>query len=590
MLNNKDNKYEYAILMAAGCLLGILCFVCVYGIKILDFTYDAWLFNWDIDLKQHYVGWCHFRNNRWQFPVGMIDTLSVPYSMSVVYTDSIPLFAIIFKLFRDILPAHFQYFGLYGLISFGLMGALSTILVRRFTRNKLLCVASSLFFIMSFTVLHRMYYHTALASQWIIILALIIWLYREEDESVVSASKKWGTMAFLCVVIHSYFVAMTGMILLADTVEKTILEIRRLRKSLSKVNADSSEKKRNYLLIFAITLKNLIPLEIFCVVTIVTLYILGGFSGAGSVSAGGIGVFGANMNTYINPDSMGRILKTMPYATTFQYEGFGYLGAGILLVYICILIRFFTGFVKEKTDSENNLNNNWKCYIKRFIVALTLRRKIVILLCVVSFLAAVFPLFSLNEKVLFSIPLPKALNSLFGIFRSNGRFIWVSMYVLMLIAIVYAARHINERFIKALFIIALIIQLFDISSFVKTRQEYFNVKQEFDNPFEEYEKYNIYDNKKSFVMLYNEISYMMEAGMYGYLHNMDLNCFYYARTINEEMDATINAFKDEIRKGIIRDDTVYIMKGEDYFSEEFSYIVDEDLKIYYLGDYVIFAK
>ena len=167
------------ILMAAGCLIGILCFALVYGFDIVRFTYDDWLFFGDMDLKQHYNGFCHFRLSPWRFPIGLIDSLSVPYSMSVVYTDSIPLFAVIFKLFSGVLPVKFQYFGLFGLLCFAMMGMLSPVLIRRFTDSKIVCIAGSLFFILSYPVLHRMFYHTALSAQWIIVLALIVWFYTD---------------------------------------------------------------------------------------------------------------------------------------------------------------------------------------------------------------------------------------------------------------------------------------------------------------------------------------------------------------------------------------------------------------------------
>ena len=117
------------ILFLTGCALGVACFLWVYGASVINPLYDAWLFNTDMDLKQHYIGWCHYRMSDWHFPVGLIDTLSYPTSVSVIYTDSIPLVALIFKLFRNILPLRFQYFGMFGLFSFMLMGGISSQLI-----------------------------------------------------------------------------------------------------------------------------------------------------------------------------------------------------------------------------------------------------------------------------------------------------------------------------------------------------------------------------------------------------------------------------------------------------------------------------
>ena len=101
-------KKEEKILFLWGLFAGFLCFLLMFGVKVLDVTYDAWIFYGDIDLRQHYLGWCHFRTSDWHFPLGMIDSLSYPHSVSVIWTDAIPLFALFFKIFREILPETFQ--------------------------------------------------------------------------------------------------------------------------------------------------------------------------------------------------------------------------------------------------------------------------------------------------------------------------------------------------------------------------------------------------------------------------------------------------------------------------------------------------
>ncbi len=68
------------------------------------------------DPSQHYLGWEFYRRSDWFFPLGLTDQLAYPLKTSVIYTDSIPLFAVFFKLFRHILPAQFQYFGIWGVV------------------------------------------------------------------------------------------------------------------------------------------------------------------------------------------------------------------------------------------------------------------------------------------------------------------------------------------------------------------------------------------------------------------------------------------------------------------------------------------
>ena len=125
-----------------GCLMGILCFAGVYGVKILNVTYDAWLLNGDIDLMQHYIGWGHFRNSPWSFPFGLITTLSKPYPMSVIYTDSIPAVAVFFKFLSPVLPETFQYFGLYGCFSFAMKSAIFLSEFSRCIRSRTLSITA----------------------------------------------------------------------------------------------------------------------------------------------------------------------------------------------------------------------------------------------------------------------------------------------------------------------------------------------------------------------------------------------------------------------------------------------------------------
>ena len=114
---SKDTKLYFGI----GAAVGFVLFLIVYGFRVLDFTYDGWLLTGK-DLQQHYLGWKFFRKSPWTFPLGMHDSFTVPDSVSVLYTDSIPLFALFFKLLSPILPETFQYFGLFGLMCYILNG------------------------------------------------------------------------------------------------------------------------------------------------------------------------------------------------------------------------------------------------------------------------------------------------------------------------------------------------------------------------------------------------------------------------------------------------------------------------------------
>ena len=134
-----------------GTIVGIFIFINIYGLQLLDFTNVEWLLNstreeslWD--LTQHYLGWVYYRNSDWHFPIGLMDGLySSP--VSIVYTDSIPLFAIFFKILSPILPATFQYFGLFGLLCYALTGGFAALITRRVSKNLYLAIFSAALFV-----------------------------------------------------------------------------------------------------------------------------------------------------------------------------------------------------------------------------------------------------------------------------------------------------------------------------------------------------------------------------------------------------------------------------------------------------------
>lgn len=110
------NKKEAWMVFLTGCLMGAVLFIVLYGTKILNFTYVDWIYVQQADIFQHQIGFEFIRNDIWRFPLGSYMNYAYPFGTSVVYTDSIPLFAIIFKLFAFLLPQSFQYFGLWGIL------------------------------------------------------------------------------------------------------------------------------------------------------------------------------------------------------------------------------------------------------------------------------------------------------------------------------------------------------------------------------------------------------------------------------------------------------------------------------------------
>ena len=88
-------------------ILGGLIFLFIYGWQVLDVAKISWLLG-GVDLTQHYLGWAYFRQAPWQFPFGLMTSVTYPHPLSVIYTDAIPLCAVFFKMLSPSFRNHFS--------------------------------------------------------------------------------------------------------------------------------------------------------------------------------------------------------------------------------------------------------------------------------------------------------------------------------------------------------------------------------------------------------------------------------------------------------------------------------------------------
>ena len=91
---------------------GLLVFLLVAGSSILDGSNIQWL-GGSLDPAQHYLGWALYRDSPWTLPLGLNPNNGLEFSNAIVFSDSLPLFAILFKSLSHFLPHPFQYFDVW---------------------------------------------------------------------------------------------------------------------------------------------------------------------------------------------------------------------------------------------------------------------------------------------------------------------------------------------------------------------------------------------------------------------------------------------------------------------------------------------
>lgn len=386
------------VLLAA--LVGAAVFLLLYGTVPLDVTNDAWIMAGydEQDIMEHYAGWLAYRASPWRFPLGLAEKMGVGDGTIISYTDSIPWFAILFKLLRGILPATFQYFGLYSLLCYMLQGAAGYLLVQYKTGSRAYALIGSVFFSFSPILIERALRHTALASHWLILFSLLVYLMHRDRPRAAS----WGWLTLLEVLaigIHPYFLPMvvcfSVLCLLADL------------------------GRRRYGAIAALLGQQ--------AATWLAGVVLGVLGRGTNVSRSGFGFYSMNLNAPFNPTSRGgyswsRLLPVLPQ-TLGNYDGFNYLGLGMLLLMALAAALCLGRLAKKGPDRWGALaralrKNGW-----------------LLAACLGLALYALSNVVTWGGDVLLEYPLPEQVLLLCNIFRASGRMFYPVYYLLFLAAL-----------------------------------------------------------------------------------------------------------------------------------------------------------
>ncbi len=538
-------KWNWNVIYGVATLLGAVIFIAVYGFTILNPFYTDWLIN-GRDLMQHYLGWEYFRRAEWLFPIGMTNNLAYPLESSVIFTDSIPLLAVIFKVLTAGIDGRFQYFGWFGLGCFMLQGYWSARILQRWITDKGQVLIGSVFFILSPTVIFRMYYHTALAAQWLILIAIYLCIVHKDNyQKIGKTSLQWLIVGALIGSIHLYFVPMCGM-LLAGYILYSFVEEHRIR------------------------LKYIAPGIGFCMGLFGSVALLGGFAtGIDSGSSDSLGYYSFNLNGFVNPIGYSKVMKWLDVYQEGQYEGFAYLGLGliIMLVGACVWL----------VKNQKVWRSCWRQLRMKFVIAVGVILGLTIL--------AASPKITFNSHLLLELPDIDRIMRYWSIFGSSGRLIWPVYYLLYLLAIVGVCKLVDvlcrERIVVyVVLLFCLGIQVFDISGKLL-------------------EKHNDYAKitGKS-VYLESELWEQMDTSPYEHVlwvsHNMDkreIMCFadwalengltmsnyYFARTINKA-----DYVKNEMAS--LDEQTLYVFIPEDDTFEHEMYENYEDKLYFYEAD------
>ena len=385
----RSTAYRNAFALA-GALAGVAFFLALYGVRVLDVTNADWILNSGADPSQHYLGWQFYRGSELRLPyLGMSYNTVYPYRTSVLYSDSIPLLALLFKPFSALLPATFQYMGLWGLASFALQGLLAQKIAWRISGAEERgiavqagTVAASVLALLYPVLTIRMFAHTALAGNWLILLGLWLWLCCRGG--VVRSCLWWGLAGILCVGVHQYYLPMVG-----------ICAVGYAAARLMRRDGPAPA---------------LLPILSFCGCALAELFVLGAFSG-----------------NFANTDPSGWFTGADPLNlivpglySTWEVDIF--VGWGILLAAVLALAAGAALCLRRRAGLRAAVRRRLPWLVSGGLIGL------------LSLLAACSNTFVMGGVSLGTLPLPEPLYNFWHTFACCGRLAWLAGYLLLAVA------------------------------------------------------------------------------------------------------------------------------------------------------------
>lgn len=553
----RKREFDERIALVFSIVLAVVVFVGLYGIYPLDVCNDSWiLLQYDgTDIMQHYAGWAQYRVSEWSYPLGYANKLAYGDGTYITYTDSVPYVAMLFKVFRNILPETFQYFGWFTLVCYILQSVGACMLLKRRVRTYTGLMLGEMFFLTAPVLIERTYKHTALSAQWLVLFAIYYYLKYRESEKDTRLPWELIVLATLTVGIHPYFLPMVMIFVLLVVIEAIV-------------------KKYAVWRIARYTILSL-------VFPIASGLIIGVIGTDVKNTRSGYGYFGMNLNALFNPQSASGYAwsQVLPergqiYST---YEGFNYLGLGLLiLVGICFLI-FGVTVVKDK-EYRRKIIGKLK-YNIAFICAMTFMT-----------LFAVTHIVTYDYSAIMTISLPPEWVELAGLFRASGRMFWPVYYCIILVAIYYLLDKYKGKLGLILLGGLLCIQIYDMWEVYQVRYE---------RMCELYDKETIMDDEvlvnvadKEVLVIIGTENFEVERVLAVWAARHNMGVAYSIANSGEYKNAQLytNWFEESMQQGIMRDDVMYVTFGEDVAEQWRTVLTDDIYNEYKRGFYYFFYK
>lgn len=364
----------------------------------------------DGDIAQYLAGFNAYVREPWQWPLLHLSTINYPDGTLATFLDTVPLYALLLKLWRHGPGTPFQNpYPLWIALCFLLQGAAAWWICREARLKSWSALLVLTLLLASFPALGYRIHHTSLMSQWLLLFGYAVYLRGGRLGHL--AGTAWVALLLLAFYINIYLCCMLGLMFVAD--------LLRHGGAGNWRGVLAAPLTAGALLLASLGL---------------TMLPLGANAGGGEW---GFGFYSMNL---LGPFAGGRLLQFKhAIANEGQGEGYAYLGVFLLGMTVYAL------GLRRRLDPAF-----WRRH-RTLLVTL-------VLMAAYSLSNIVY----LSDTELFHLDLPHWTGGFTTLMRCSARFFWPVGYAVVIFTVLTVQRHGGRRLAPALLLGLLVLQFWDL--------------------------------------------------------------------------------------------------------------------------------
>ncbi len=427
-------RFDVAIALVAGFFYALL----VMGPRPLNPRNVNWV---AFDPAYHYIGWELYRQDpHVHWPLTYTDRLGYPKGESVALLDLNPLMAVVLKPLSPLLPEPAQYFGIEVILVCALQFFFAFRLFRlligapaardfadtqsRPSSTLLGVTLCSAFFLLAPPLNYRFWGHYSLSNQWLLVAGLFVFAQAQQQSPravrrfVISAA----VLTAIAVGTNPYLAFEVLMLMIATAASLLWQKRISLARSAAVVG-------------------------LLVAIGFVVSYSLGlVISGGKGYASGGYRDLSMNLLAPFDPRGWTSIIfPQLPGASAGQYEGYSYLGAGVLILAAVVVVAaiIFRGKLRRPD--------------KRWLVPLAG-------CCLLLTLLALSTKVTLGASTVVDFDPAGKYSPYFAPLRASGRLFWAPYYAILAAILAAPFFLFRKTWANLLLAAALVLQFADTSA------------------------------------------------------------------------------------------------------------------------------